>query len=64
MQVPLREPYRITLPTGVMVRRSAQHSAIVTAFLDVVSAMYGDARRPATLLPATGRHGVAGGSTG
>lgn len=45
-QVPLREPYRVTLPTGVMVRRSAQHSAIVTAFLDVVSAMYGDARRP------------------
>lgn len=48
-QVPLREPYRITLPTGVMVRRNPQQGAIVTAFLDVVSTMYAGARQPGTV---------------
>ena len=39
-QVPLQGDYRITLPTGVMVRKVATYGAIVTAFLDLLGELY------------------------
>jgi DNA-binding transcriptional LysR family regulator len=39
-QVPLEGDYRITLPTGVMVRKVASYGAIVTAFLDLLNELY------------------------
>ena len=39
-QVPLEEEYHITLPTAVMVRRTATYGAIVTAFLDLLGELY------------------------
>lgn len=38
--VPIREDYRITLPTGVMVRKAGSYSAIVTTFLDLLSELF------------------------
>ena len=39
-QVPLVEEYHITLPTAVLVRRTATYGAIVTAFLELLSELY------------------------
>lgn len=39
-RVSLREEHRITLPTGVMVRKAATYSAVVTAFLDLLAELY------------------------
>jgi len=39
-QIPLEGDYRITLPTGVMVRKVTSYGAIVTAFLDLLNNLY------------------------
>ena len=38
--VPIKEGYNVVLPTSVMVRRAATHSAIVQAFLDLLHELY------------------------
>lgn len=47
-QVPLEGDYRITLPTGVMVRKVASYGAIVTAFLDLLGELYTTKRQAST----------------
>jgi DNA-binding transcriptional LysR family regulator len=42
--VTIQEGYQVTLPTAVMVRRAGSHSAIVTAFMDLLQQIYPDAR--------------------
>jgi len=38
--VKLQEDHRITLPTGVMVRKAASYGAIVTAFIELLAELY------------------------
>ncbi len=42
-QVHLEEGHRITLPTAVMVRKASSYGPLVTAFLDLLQSLYGNA---------------------
>lgn len=59
--VPLKEGYNVVLPTSVMVRKAANHGAVVDAFLDLLYSLYPEGLAGVTKDPFAERKRVIAG---